>query len=329
MEVYTHIDACIKDMDGCTDVSIHACMHASMHACIWAPPSGGDDGCMHAYTTSSREEWPTRVYTNQMCPGNAYGVLGTLIESISPSNCSLIWLQHFLALPGKVMALSALGEANSDLTAAVQAFFYTWDAPLAFSECAAYRSQLDAISALARSTVSMTASAGTPTAAGQPDQVGYNIAAAIQSAIENIATETLSELLKAHSASIDAVGLTGGCALNVRANQLVAQQAEAYGKAVHVPAAPNDAGIAIGAAFALTPPRRPTRLEHTGPPLFDLQHLSSWADKRHGQRLGGIPEVAALFADNRVVASVRGRTGASMHDALLGTKTGCASISHV
>ena len=89
----------------------------------------------------------------------------------------------------------------------------------------------------------------------------------------------------------DGIVLTGGCALNVRANSAVA--AAFPDLPVHVPAAPSDCGLGVGAAWILTPPlgtgpssptpvaaeqtapeaaaaRRPFHLQFKGPGLFDV-----------------------------------------------------------
>ena len=246
---------------------------------------GGDDGCMNAFV-GSRTEWPRSVYTSTLCPGNAYQVLGTLIKLISPLDLLSTPLGSLLALPGKIMALAALGTPHSALNKAVFNFYAVWVASHATGV------ELNRIAADSLELVEISRAAQASNSSASPDQVGYDIAASTQAVFEEIMLELLGSLLEEHH-DIDGVGLTGGCALNVRANQLASELALEHGKAMYVPAAPNDAGIAIGAAWAVTPPAQRQHLEFSGPPLFDAPQLDKWIAARKGKVIAP-PQIAGL-----------------------------------
>ena len=78
----------------------------------------------------------------------------------------------------------------------------------------------------------------------------------------------------ARNRKIDGIVLTGGCALNVRVNSVVAQRFPHL--PVHVPAAASDCGLAVGSAWLVRPPLPlggpPVQLQYQGPRLFDVTY---------------------------------------------------------
>ena len=67
--------------------------------------------------------------------------------------------------------------------------------------------------------------------------------------------------------SVEGLVITGGMALNARLNGAVARRVR---RPLHVPAAPHDAGLALGFLYAATPaaaPRPPPQLQFVGPRL--------------------------------------------------------------
>ena len=124
---------------------------------------------------------------------------------------------------------------------------------------------------------------------------------------------------------VEGIVLTGGCALNVLANQLIREELTQGGLGgsyaerpldVYVAPAPNDAGLAVGGAWAVQPPRVPQALQYLGFPLFDEEILPLEAVLRDAQRLselGGVDFLAHLLTQNRtaggkpIIAVVRGR----------------------
>ena len=77
-----------------------------------------------------------------------------------------------------------------------------------------------------------------------------------------------------------AISTTGGCALNVQANQRVrdalgAASSRHRALAVYVPSAPGDGGLAVGAAWTVGPPvgEAQGKLHLSGPYLWDVMNL--------------------------------------------------------
>ena len=75
---------------------------------------------------------------------------------------------------------------------------------------------------------------------------GPDLAATAQRVFTKIVLGILEAALSATSFPPEAIVLVGGCALNVIVNDLVAKQ---FGLRVHAPAALNDSGLSLGAAF--------------------------------------------------------------------------------
>ena len=136
---------------------------------------------------------------------------------------------------------------------------------------------------------------------------------------------SLLKQLSQASVQVEGIVLTGGCALNVLANQLIREnltQGALVGSYadhpldVYVAPAPNDAGLAVGGVWAVQPPRIPQALQYLGLPLFDEEILPLEAKRRGARRLselGDVEFLAELLTQNRsaegkpIIAVVRGR----------------------
>ncbi|CAK9089122.1 Decarbamoylnovobiocin carbamoyltransferase (Novobiocin biosynthesis protein N) [Durusdinium trenchii] len=106
--------------------------------------------------------------------------------------------------------------------------------------------------------------------------------------------------------AVEGIVLTGGCALNVLANQLIYdtftqthQLDLSLPSSVYMPPASNDGGIVVGALWSVVPPLSPQPLQYLGFRLFDLDTLDSTATRRQAERLselGGVDYLADLLA---------------------------------
>ena len=102
------------------------------------------------------------------------------------------------------------------------------------------------------------------------------MAATAQAAFEQILSDevrkAVSSVQRAEGRLVTGLVVTGGCALNVKANSRL--QAD-FSFPVYVPASPSDAGLAIGAAWhVIAPPRLPgypwgQPLQYLGFPVWD------------------------------------------------------------
>lgn len=142
-----------------------------------------------------------------------------------------------------------------------------------------------------------------------PEEGHRSLAASIQKARGKMVLDAMQDIMKSTNAveTVDGISLSGGCALNVVVNQELYEKLDAAETqsdeiaplAVHVPVAPNDAGLTVGALWAFEPPMRPQALQYKGFRLFDEDILDSEAEKRGAQRIsqvGGVNYVAELLA---------------------------------
>ena len=129
-----------------------------------------------------------------------------------------------------------------------------------------------------------------------------DLSAALQRAFENIVVDLLGELKK-RMGGFDGIVLSGGCALNVLSNTKVQTTFEVP---IHVPAAPGDNGLSVGAAWYFSKPREWQALEFSGFPVWDGGELKNIVE-REGGRKTDAREVARLLVEGKIVGVVRGR----------------------
>ena len=207
---------------------------------------------------------------------------------------------------GKSMALEALGTPNPNYTKAIELMLRqqhvnwartieqgTAPPPIATRFSVAMREEI------------FPASAG----ADKNLQIGRDLAASLQTVFELLVLDILQDTLEAAELSdeqilrgkkaFDGIVLTGGCAMNVKANSVVARSMTLP---VHIPPAAGDDNLALGAAWLLCPPQSRQPIEFSGPPAWDLADLP---------QLGGmkadVPAVAQALAAGSVVGVIRGR----------------------
>lgn len=103
----------------------------------------------------------------------------------------------------------------------------------------------------------------------------------------------------------DGIVLSGGCALNVLSNTRIQS---AFGVPVHIPAAPGDNGLSVGAAWFLSRPKEGKwqPLEFVGFPVWDEEELEDIVRREKG-RLVDVEEVARMLVAGKIIGVVRGR----------------------
>ena len=304
-----------------------ACDHHEAHARLgfFASPfasalivsydGGGNDGHFNVYV--GRRNQLERVGRLDYSLGQTYLTVGSLLREVTNDQASptlrdfcafakgekptFSWNAHPkpLALAGKLMGYAATGSVRDDLRAAARALLLAKPADLWRDEHrnGVSRALADAV-------------------CGEDIEGGRDFAATAQNEYEGFVLEVVSTLLERAGGpgAVDGVVLAGGCGLNVRANQRVFDE---LGAAVYVAPAPNDAGLAAGAAWKVTPPpRRPARPQHLGFGLWDGPDLADAAAARGARNLtelGGVEYLAALLngahtsGAKPIVAVVRGR----------------------
>jgi predicted NodU family carbamoyl transferase len=224
------------------------------------------------------------------------------------------------------MAYASLGKVQPVLLELVSTFFETWHREHYYQLCGMHAADLreiiaEAIRNTSGTTLASPLSDGRAAERSGPEalekllvggEAGADLAATIQAAFEGLAVSTVQHLLRMHKRTVDGIVLVGGCALNVRANQRVADVAALSALPVYVPAAPNDAGIVVGAVWALSPPSappagRPQRLQYSGPHLFDRHELQAVASRRDAHP-ADLHLVASWLGHGHVIGMIRGRT---------------------
>eukprot|EP00438_Fugacium_kawagutii_P002062 Skav212343 [mRNA] locus=scaffold1488:238591:240732:+ [translate_table: standard] len=124
--------------------------------------------------------------------------------------------------------------------------------------------------------------------------------------VEEIFWETLLTVQGLLGQPVDGIVLTGGCSLNVLANQRIfekfterATSNPDFPRSLFVPPGSNDGGIVVGSLWSVMPPLSPQPLQYLGFRLFDEDSLEGEAASREAQRLsqlGGIEYLADLLA---------------------------------
>jgi len=104
-----------------------------------------------------------------------------------------------------------------------------------------------------------------------PDQKGYNIAASLQKAFEEVYVTTLKPIMDTYPDLPVCIG--GGCALNISLNTLWVEE---FKKNVFVPPDPSDCGLALGGLLFLLRPVKPYSNPYSGPELLDLDMLGTY-----------------------------------------------------
>jgi carbamoyltransferase len=185
-----------------------------------------------------------------------------------------------LALSGKLMAYAALGRVRDSWLDGLREYYENYNEP---------RQALDSLSdsiGLELETDSLD------------EQTARDLAASSQQAFM-LALDAVADRF-AHIEH-DGLVLTGGCALNVVANQRLRER---WRRPVHVPPAPNDAGIAVGALWDVARPVvKPSAF--SGLPL--VRDVSEQEFIARGARRCSLQELASVLASGAFVGVASGR----------------------
>jgi hypothetical protein len=207
---------------------------------------------------------------------------------------------EFLALPGKLMAYSAFGQENSCILAGLLQMLDMWHNGI--------RNQTDHLRRLL-DFLNTTCALNVSDLYRWDGQAGEKLAFNMQLALETLVLREVRPLMQTYRSQAEGLTIVGGCALNVKINSMLAAEAAQQGWLAHVPAAPSDAGVMVGAALAVSAsPFKGHDLAFTGPSLFDLPDLPSYVESRSARAVEA-SSCADLLTGDRVVAVMRGRTG--------------------
>ena len=290
---------------------------------------GGNDGVFNAFLGRGFELH--RIGRKPLNLGSGYYKLASFLQEVNgyPETQSLVcerleeedgdWVElqmlfpisKFVTFAGKLMGYSGLADPSEDIGRWVREYFHRWavgldEVPRVFLSkvCEGIESQR---------------------------MLAATIQAEFERVVQPIVQDYLREL-QLKGISVEGVVLTGGCALNVVANQLVrdtltelrsTQPDLTKPRDVYVPPAPNDSGLTVGAIWAVAPPMGPRQpLQYLGFRLWDVDELPKEAEARGARslsQLGGVDYLAELLAGGPawtgnkpkhkkpIIAVVRGR----------------------
>ncbi|XP_033096246.1 nodulation protein NolO-like [Anneissia japonica] len=281
--------------------SHHDC-HASLgfydspfnDALIFSYDGGGNDGAFNVYH-GNRSDGIKHIERVPLNLGIRYRSLTRTIPAITKKefnpNVMHMYTGHApLALTGKMMGYSALGNVRKEWIPAFREYYElrTNDLGLFF--------QLGHRIGLSLEENSLD------------EQNARDVSATNQYVFTLIICEQIDLFLERFTSvednpKLDGIVLTGGCALNVNANQVIVSK---FGYPVHVPSAPNDCGISVGAAWIVVPPSSSQRIQYCGLPLFDANMLNHFSKLREARQVS-VVEVAELLTEGAVIGLVRGR----------------------
>lgn len=136
-------------------------------------------------------------------------------------------------------------------------------------------------------------------------QLAYDIAATSQKVFEECFLEIAEPYFKEYPDL--PICITGGCALNIILNTIVATR---YNKEVFVGPNPNDCGIAAGMLLEEMKPKHPVDLTYSGLPLLGLDTIIQYLDPpstRIATSTVDIKKLASEIFDGNIIGIARGR----------------------
>lgn len=240
---------------------------------------GGNDGTFRIFRGDRQRGLLTAVARPPLNLGTPYRLLATAMPEVTGRKPQP--RAGHLSLAGKLMAYAALAAPRADWFSAVEDYYRAYQEPAQalYSLGEALKIELDADSLSA--------------------DEARALAATSQAVFESLVEQTVLEHL--HAAPVDGIILTGGCALNVVANERLRHTSR---RPIHIPPAPNDAGIAVGALWSVGRP-----IGEVGP-FVGLDLVRDVEDSRmlaRGARRTAIEELAPLVLRGAIIGIAHGR----------------------
>ena len=202
--------------------------------------------------------------------------------------CDFKTCEGSLHVPGRLMGYSATGKVRADWIPRVRQLYHGLED----------KGEFEQLSLTARFPVSEFDHFD------NDPEVQRDFAATVQHTLEMIVEDRLRGYVDALP-HIEGIVIGGGCGLNIKVNAHVQR---IFGLPVWTTSAPNDAGITVGGAWAVDPPRRDDwqPLHFTGLHAAERDWLPV-AAARFGAMRPSVEEVADLVARGAIIGIVRGR----------------------
>lgn len=239
---------------------------------------GGNDGTFRVFRGEKHTDRLVPIATLQLNLGTPYRLLGTAMPEVTGQRPQP--RAGHLSLAGKLMAYAALGAPRPEWMKAIEEYYRTYQEPTQALYSLGEEIGLDL----------------------EPDSLSRDDARSLAATSQTVFESLLEGVVDGHlDATADGVILTGGCALNVVANERIRRRVKCP---VHVPPAPNDAGISVGALWSVEPPVGPLS------PFAGLDLVQDVADSqivgRGGQRVP-VDTVARLVLKGAIIGIAQGR----------------------
>lgn len=240
---------------------------------------GGNDGTFRVFRGERQHRRLTPSARIPLNLGTPYRLLATAMPEVTGRHPQP--QAGHLSLAGKLMAYAALAASRPEWLAPVEEYYRTYQEPTqalySLGQALGLDLEADALS----------------------DEDARALAATSQAVFEALLLGVVHEHVEA--TNVDGIILTGGCALNVVANERLRRT---FCKPVHIPPAPNDAGVAVGALWAATPP------VGVHGPFVGLDLIRDVDDvqliARGGQR-AAIDDIARLVLAGAIIGIAQGR----------------------
>jgi carbamoyltransferase len=297
------LDEAARQLFGLLGVtSIHQVDHHAAHAAaafyqspfdeclVFSYDGGGNDGTFRTFVATQRDGVRAFDAGRRLNLGIPFRALAHPISDINKPDDG-----RERSNPGKLMGLAAYGEVRPDWTTPMARYFEecsSGDAPV-FTQM--YRwvvSHLKLLGERIGLDLSRNALAG---------RDARDLARTAQHVFETLFLETVLPIATNQRLP---VCVSGGCALNVVANQRLAESIDAP---VFVPPNPNDCGLAQGALLFRSRPRTRANVTYSGTPIVDSDTLPEMV-ARYGAVKTQPADVAQLLFEGRIVAVMRGQS---------------------
>ncbi|AKT38310.1 carbamoyltransferase C-terminal domain-containing protein [Chondromyces crocatus] len=237
---------------------------------------GGNDGTFNVYRVN--DDTLVHAHRLPLNLGTPYRLLAITMPEVTGRRPQP--RAGHLSLAGKIMAYAALGRVRE-----------AWLAPVAEY----YRHYQEPYQAL----YSLGESLGLPL---EPDALSSDDARDLAATSQHVFEQLTLQAVRDHlTEGDDGIVLTGGCALNVRANECIRRT---FGLPVHVPPAPNDAGIAVGALWSV---ERPTARPDVFVGLPLQQDVSPDELRRRAAVRTDLDHLATLLRRGAIIGVASGR----------------------
>lgn len=216
---------------------------------------GGNDGFFNGFVCDNKKEGPKFLFQEPYDLGS-YMNLGHYLKPIRQEK-NLI--DGNLVYSGKLMGLCGYGKVREEWLYAFKEFYLTQ---------INYNLTWDQMFIEKMTTLQTKLGLKFDPNNRFDGEIANDLAATSQKAFETVVINLIDPWVKKYPGY--AIGITGGCALNVLLNTEIKKK---YNVPVFIPPNPSDCGIAIGGLLHVLKPQTPVELIYAGVPLLDLDSI--------------------------------------------------------